>query len=1179
MKCSACGHENPNKTKFCFECGAKLKETCPSCSADNPPQAKHCGECGAKLADAPEQASVRIPDLEHQFASMQDAMPAPILDQIMAPADGENRLVTVLFADMSSSVATTSGMEPDEAAELVNRLLKAMVGAFTRYEGRVDRFLGDGALAVFGTPYTHENDPERAILAAQEIREKAQDLGLQVTAGINTGRVYFGSMGSDEHRELTVVGPVVNLAARIQGKAEAGEILIGETTQRHVRRSFELTRREVEIKGIDGTVPVYRVEKQLPRMQKARGLEGVTAELIGRDEELARLIEAYELTASGEGQLACVIGEAGLGKTRLVAELRRHVEKAQKPPLWLEGRCVELDVSPSYWPFIDLFREYFGLSRQDEAGAPAQKLRGDLGSLAKRASFSESRVREIGCILGRLLSVTFGDEWDHALDGADSEVIRNMSFLAIRDLLIALAKEKPVMVVLDDLHWADGISIDMISLLMESLTLAPILFVCVYRPDRDHRCIQIPTVASRKCPERFAEIALKELTLGECRRMIQSLLSVGDLPSELRSMILEKSQGNPLFVEEVIRSLIDSGVIYLEDDEWKTSTEVAKVAVPETVQGIILSRVDRLDENLKHLLQSASVIGRIFGRRLLETITNREKELDENLGQLEDLALIYQEHAVPEQEYAFKHVLARDAVYEGIVKRMRTRFHTQIAEAIEKLYRDRLDEYFKPLAFHYERAGKIDRAIDMLRRAAMIALNGYATSEAESLVNHAFRLHDVASDDLTTASLLYLRGQARSHHGDTYGGSVDLKRAHYIYRANGNLTVALEISGSEFPDWTDHQAFFEEALQIAEPNTLEAARIIVNRSSSLLDELINAYDIARREGDIRLQTRILRRLSSLDRLSGRRNDAIRRLQHALKLSKDLGDFQQIVKVHGDLAICYSMSGEQDNSHFHTHAATEVAEKIGMLRELAENRWGIAVDMFWRGELRQAITTLESSSAAYPIAPVFAEQALFLFYFGQYRQAIDLARQAAKYLQENTTSSSRDRTLTLWSLSLLGVYWPNPELLSILQTVSDYVATSMISEHGTVNIAKMHIAIINGDVKAIEEGIEHCRSLGTEPDRYKNLYMALGLRALGAINESISHFEGMCIDMARLGEGVGPYYFWPMLMYAQSLMDRGTKTDVVTANEIIPKYKTIAKKADMTPLIERFEKLEKQLANQ
>ena len=745
MNCLSCGSENTDSAIFCSECGEKLKSVCLSCNAENLPLAKYCNQCGELIAPRPKEP--QQVDLEHQFAAMHKAMPSSFRKHIMAPFDGENRLVTLLFADMSSSVAITEGMAPDEAAELVNKLLMAMVDALNRYEGRVDRFLGDGALAVFGTPHTHENDPERAILAAKEIREKAQELRLQVTAGINTGRVYFGAMGSEKHHELTVMGPAVNLAARIQGKAEAGEILIGETTQRHVRRAFELTRREVEIKGIEGAVPVYRVERQMPRMQKARGLEGITSDLVGRDEELARLLEAYGLAASGEGQLVCIVGEAGLGKTRLVAELRGHIQKVAKPPQWLEGRCVELDVSPSYWPFIDLFRDYFGLSHHEEAGADAQRIRDGLNALAGKASFGKARLREIGWVLSRLLSIRFSDEWDHTFDGADSEAIRNMSFLAIRDLLLSMAKDDPAVVVLDDLHWADGISIDMISLLMESLTLSPLLIVCVYRPDRDHRCIQIPTVASRKCPERFAEITLRELTPGECRRMIQSLLSVGDLPANLKSMIMAKSQGNPLFVEEVVRSLIDSGVIYLEDDRWRSNADLAEMSVPETVQSIILSRVDRLDENLKHLLQSASVIGKLFGRRLLETITKREQQLDESLGQLEDRALIYQERSIPEQEFAFKHVMTRDAVYEGIIKRTREQFHAEVAEAMETLYADSMEEFCDQLAYHFEKSTNSEKAVKYLLMAAEKAFHAYSNETAINYYRQALARLDASSPE------------------------------------------------------------------------------------------------------------------------------------------------------------------------------------------------------------------------------------------------------------------------------------------------------------------------------------------------------------------------------------------------------------------------------------------------
>jgi class 3 adenylate cyclase/tetratricopeptide (TPR) repeat protein len=889
VKCSSCGTENPADYAFCRSCGEKLFNTCPGCGDEVPPGDAFCGKCGTKIAMPDSTEPSAVPDLERQFSAFRDSLPSTMANQLMAPSDGENRLVTVLFADMSNSVATTEGMAPDEAAELVNKLLKAMVDAFTRYEGRVDRFLGDGALAVFGTPYTHENDPERAILAAQEIREKAQELGLQVTGGINTGRVYFGEMGSDDHRELTVMGPVVNLAARIQGEAEAGEVLIGETTQRHVRRAFELTRREVEIKGIDGTVPVYRVEKQLPRMQKTRGLEGVTAELIGRDEELARLIEAFELAASGEGQLVCVVGEAGLGKTRLVAELCRHVEKAQKPPLWLEGRCVELDVSPSYWPFTDLFREYFGLSRQDEAGAPAQKIRFILQSLAAKASFTESRLREIGWILGRLLSVRFGDDWDHVLDGADSEVIRNMTFLAIRDLMLALANDSPVIVVLDDLHWADGISIDMISLLMESLTLAPLLVVSVYRPDREHRCFQIPTVASRKCPERFAEISLKELSPAECRRMIQSLLAVGDLPSELRTMILEKSQGNPLFVEEVIRSLIDSGAIYPEGDEWKTSTDIAEVAVPETVQGIILSRVDRLDESLKHLLQSAAVIGRIFGRRLLKSVSKQERDLDESLGELEDHSLIYQERAVPEQEYAFKHVMARDAVYDGIVKRTRVQFHAQVAEAMMMLYADALDENHEQLAYHYERAGDPISAVEHLVHAAERALEQHALRSADDLYDRISILMDesVNKENRRRAVLLRGRGKTRVLRGKSRDGIPDLIEAYRVFRKIGDNARAVALASDHVCESDMHDVLID-ALPLCDRDSIEASKISLMLHAESFNEapIQQALRAAREHGDRLFEVVALRAYARLLQQTNRVSEQDKVIEQAVNLCRE-----------------------------------------------------------------------------------------------------------------------------------------------------------------------------------------------------------------------------------------------------------------------------------------------------
>jgi class 3 adenylate cyclase len=342
MICPNCQHENRPSAKFCGKCRTKLQRVCPGCGAEVVPGNPFCDECSADLSTAAATAaSPQLPTLETQFSSFQRDLPQSFREQLLtgAPspatgprgwgAEGENRLVTVLFADMSSSVRTTADLHPEDAAALISRLLRAMVDVLLKYEGRVDRFLGDAVLAVFGTPQAHESDPEQAILAAMEIRISARQLGLEVTAGINTGQVYVGGVGSEQHQEVTVIGPVVNLASRLQGQAEPGQILVGEATYRLTRRAFAFTPLSLEVKGIAQPVAAYAVERALPRPQKARGIEGLRAELIGRDAEFAKLRDALAEVIGGRGQVVSLIGEAGVGKSRLVAELKAVAEPSR----------------------------------------------------------------------------------------------------------------------------------------------------------------------------------------------------------------------------------------------------------------------------------------------------------------------------------------------------------------------------------------------------------------------------------------------------------------------------------------------------------------------------------------------------------------------------------------------------------------------------------------------------------------------------------------------------------------------------------------------------------------------------------------------------------------------------------------------------------------------------------
>ena len=671
--------------------------------------------------------------LETGFEALSKSLPSSVLSGITAPAHVENRLASVMFIRISPPRDSRHGSVTHISGELINQLLREMVDAFCRYEGRIVRFQGNQVIVVFGTPHIHEDDPQRAVLSALQIRECAGKHGFSVSSGIAAGEVDFLPAGHDERRGPGVTGPVVDRAARMQGRAKPGEILAAESAWRHLYRSFECVALSPEEEAGGVPVKAYRVERRRLRLEKARGLEGLRAELIGRDEELSRLSATLGEVLSGAGRMVSITGEAGVGKTRLIEELKGHALSGMDRgchPFWFEGRCVELGMTVAYWPCIDLIGQLFGFTGQGAESGQACRVVEVLRGLKEAGQLTAERVREMGPLLGRLLSIHFGNEWDSALLRAPPEQVKHQTFLTIRDLFLAFARQRPLVLVLDDLHWADPLSIDLVEFLMESLTLAPILLLCIYRSEPNLRGRQLSTIASGICPERFIEIALRELTPSQSDRMIDSLLSVESLAEPVRGLILNCSQGNPFFVEEVIRSLIDSGVIYRVKDRWHARPDVAAIRVPETIQSVILGRVDQLEVRLKHLLESAAVIGRIFHRRVLEQAQQAEKLMDEALAELEDRALIRPESNAPEEAYSFRHVLMQQAVYQGIVHRRRSRLHRRVADAIESLYPDSIGDHVEQLAHHRDQAGETEEAVQYLLRAGRKAQDAWLNEAA-----------------------------------------------------------------------------------------------------------------------------------------------------------------------------------------------------------------------------------------------------------------------------------------------------------------------------------------------------------------------------------------------------------------------------------------------------------------
>jgi class 3 adenylate cyclase/tetratricopeptide (TPR) repeat protein len=687
---------------------------CPGCQAEAVPGARFCPACGGALPVA---------------ASRQD----------------ETRLVTILFADMSGSVATTSDLDPEAALERVSEALEVMSGAVARHGGRIDRYLGDGVLALFGAPRASEDDPVRAIRSALEMRDEARARGFEITAGINTGDAYVGRVGSDVHRELTAMGPAVNLAARLQGRCEPGEVLVGESAWRVARRAFDFEARETRIKGLAEPVAAWAALRPKPRPEIARGADGLRAALIGRDEEIARLSDSFAKARAGVGQAVTVIGEAGVGKSRLLAESRRIAlgQDGNGGFLWLEGRCLESSAATSYAPIVDLLRERFPAAAG--VAARVEPVAEEISGLVGDALCAE-RIDEVLVPLLNLLSIP--DR--RALDFSDlpPQQVKGRTFLAVVEYLRALAARQPIVVVLDDLHWADSLTVELVPRLVEGLAESRSVLVCVQRPVQEHASRHLVPLVERHARGRYAELRLQPLEEAETRRLVLSLLGAEEFPSTALGAILDKAQGNPLFVEEVLQSLLASEQIAIGEKGVAVADRLGVDDVPTTVQSIIQSRVDRIDDEPRRALQAAAVIGRVFSRSLLEKMVGAELDLDRALWQLEQHDLVYLDRVVPEEEYSFKHVFTRDTVYKSLLRKRRGALHLTAGQAIEDLYADRLEEQVERLAYHFERTDDAARAARYLFRAGEKSRRAHLNEEALEAFHGALeRLASLPEDE------------------------------------------------------------------------------------------------------------------------------------------------------------------------------------------------------------------------------------------------------------------------------------------------------------------------------------------------------------------------------------------------------------------------------------------------
>jgi len=723
MQCPKCQFENRERANFCKKCGDKLEPKCPSCGCPYQSDSIFCDGCGHDLKQSKETLSGS------------DLGSTPPLDEkvVSTPLEfeGERKYVTVLFSDMSGYTSMSEKLDPEEVKEISSRIFGEISQVIAKYDGFIEKYIGDAVMALFGVPISQEDDPVRAIRAAREIHDLVANLSpeyqsrisqpLTMHTGINTGLVVTGEIDLKRGTH-GVAGDTINLAARLSNLALPNEIVVAPDTCRLTEGYFVFEELEpTKIKGKKEPVKAHKVisPKAVPR--KVHRLHGLRADLIGRKTEIDQLAERVEQLRQGKGGIVSICGDAGTGKSRLVEEFKStlDIEAIQ----WREGHAYAYSQNSPYTTVIDLLNRAFQL----EEGDSSEKLREKLES---GIEYLVGETEDIIPYIGSLFSLSYPE-----VEDVSPEFWKVRLREGMKSILDAFAQGAPTIICLEDLHWADPSSVDLIRFVLEKPG-HPALFVCVYRPTFSlFSSQQLTTIG-----ESYSEIRLQDLSPSETQDMAASLLKSDTIPADLRRFIQKKIGGNPFYMEEALNSLVEAKTLVPDNEGWKLTKAISDADIPSTIQGVLAARLDRLGKETRRILQEASVIGRTFFYEILKKITDLKDQIDGSLNKLERLDLIRTKSFEVDLEYIFKHALTQDAVYNGLLKKERQMIHERIGQAMEQLFHDRLAEFYETLAYHFSRGQSLLKAVSYLSNSGEKSLRRFALEEAHNYYQEAFTL-------------------------------------------------------------------------------------------------------------------------------------------------------------------------------------------------------------------------------------------------------------------------------------------------------------------------------------------------------------------------------------------------------------------------------------------------------
>jgi class 3 adenylate cyclase len=802
MHCPSCGFENPEGMKFCGQCASALGRRCPQCGFDNPPGFAFCGQCATPLTEQPPAPRPQAP-LSYT--------PSHLAEKILTSRnalEGERKQVTVLFADLKGSMELLADRDPEEARQLLDPVLERMMAAVHRYEGTVNQVMGDGIMALFGAPIAHEDHAVRACYAALAMQDvmrayaeearRRHGISVQMRVGLNSGEVVVRAIGNDLHMDYTAVGQTTHLAARMEQLARPGTTLLTAETLRLVEGLVQVTALgPVPIKGLDTPVEVCELvgASALRGRFQARVAGGLTR-FVGRDPELAALRHTLERAGAGHGQVVALVGEAGVGKSRLVYEfVHSHHTQGWR---MLENASVSYGKATPYFPVLDLLKRYLRVEDGDEPRTVRANVTGHLLTL-------DEALQEAIPALMALLDALPADSPFLTLDPPQR---RQHILPALKRVLLRESQVQPLLLVFEDLHWTDGETQAVLDRLVESLPMARLLLLVNYRPEYQH---------GWGSKTYYSQLRLDPLPPASADKFLQALLGSDPSLEPLTQLLIARTEGNPFFLEETVRTLVETGVLVGEPGGYRLAQPLASLHVPATVQAVLAARIDRLPAEEKHLLQTAAVIGTEVPLPVLQAISEvPEEELHRNLTQLQAAEFLYETRLYPEREYTFKHALTHEVAYGSLLQSRRRTLHARIVQALEALAGDRVAEQVERLAQHALRGEVWDKAVTYCRQAGEKAMGRPAHREA------------VAPFEQALQALAHLPATR-----DTREQAIDLRLA---------LRTALGPASSDFAARSLSYLREAEALAVALNDSRRLAEVSVFLSRHF--SFIGAYDQA-----------------------------------------------------------------------------------------------------------------------------------------------------------------------------------------------------------------------------------------------------------------------------------------------------------------------------------------------